>query len=267
MNEESLNQTPAPGPKMPVLFVGHGSPMNVIEDSRFTRAWEEQAARIPRPSAILCISAHWETDGTRVTALRKPITIHDFSGFPQELSLKQYPAPGSPELALAIQKLSREERIDEDFEWGLDHGSWGVLCRMYPDADIPVVQLSLDEAKTAALHYRMGKLLSPLRRQGVLVLASGNIVHNLGTIRWDDSAYEWAQEFDEIVKNRILQGDHKSLMQLRELGPSSIPSVPTTEHYMPLMYALALQEEGDSMEFFAEGVTMGSLSMRSVRIG
>ncbi len=257
----------AGGAKMPVLFLGHGSPMNAIEDSRFSRAWEESAGAIPKPRAILCISAHWETEGLKITAMRNPLTLHDFYGFPQELFQKQYPAPGSPELAQSIRQLITRARIEFDYEWGLDHGAWGVLCRMYPEADIPVVQLSIDENLNTLLHYKLARELAPLRNEGVLVLASGNIVHNLETMRLNDSAFDWALEFDEKVKNLILSGDHDALVRFRELGPSANLAVPSTEHYMPLMYALALQEAHEPVEFFAEGVTLGSISMRSLRIG
>jgi 4,5-DOPA dioxygenase extradiol len=252
---------------MPALFVGHGSPMNAIEENPFSQSWAEAAGSLPRPDAILCVSAHWETAGTRVTAMERPRTIHDFHGFPRPLFEVQYPAPGSPGLARLARETARGTPVREDSEWGLDHGAWSVLRRMFPSADVPVVQLSLDRTKPPAFHYALGRELRPLREKGVLILGSGNIVHNLGLMVWRDTAYGWAVEFDERVKGLILSGDHEAIVGYPELGEAARLSVPTNEHYLPLLYVLALQEEGDGIGFFAERVTLGSISMRSLRIG
>jgi 4,5-DOPA dioxygenase extradiol len=252
---------------MPALFVGHGSPMNAIEENEFSRAWADAAASLPRPEAILCISAHWETDGARVTAMERPRTIHDFIGFPRPLFEVRYHAPGSPELARVVRESVRTANVLEDSGWGLDHGAWSVLRRMYTAADVPVVQLSLDRTKEPAFHYALGRELSPLRENGVLIVGSGNLVHNLGRMVWQDTAFDWAVEFDERMKRLILSGDHAGIVRYPELGPTARLSVPTNEHFLPLLYVLALQGEGDGVGFFAEKVTLGSISMRSLRIG
>ncbi|HEX9206533.1 MAG TPA: 4,5-DOPA dioxygenase extradiol [Candidatus Deferrimicrobiaceae bacterium] len=252
---------------MPALFVGHGSPMNAIEENAFSRAWAEAAAPLSRPEAILCISAHWETAGTQVTAMERPRTIHDFHGFPRPLFEVRYPAPGSPGLARLVRETVRATPVEDDFRWGLDHGAWSVLRRMFPPAEVPVVQLSLDRTKDPAFHYALGRELLPLRKKGILIVGSGNIVHNLGRMVWKDTAYDWAVEFDERVKGLILSGDHEAIVGYPELGEAASLSVPSNEHYLPLLYVLALQEEGDRIGFFAERVTLGSISMRSLRIG
>ncbi len=253
--------------RMPALFVGHGSPMNGIEDNEFTRAWVEVAESLPMPRAILCVSAHWERDGTWVTAMDWPGTIHDFVGFPRQLFEVQYPAPGSPELAKLVQETVHGVRIDPDFEWGLDHGTWSVLCRMFPNADVPVVQLSLDRTGEPAFHYELGRQLRSLRRKGVLIVGSGNMVHNLRMIAWQDVAYDWAREFDEKLKELILARDHDSIISYQSLGEKAGLAVPTNEHLLPLLYVLGLQDDDDDVEFFADKVTLGSISMRSLRIG
>jgi 4,5-DOPA dioxygenase extradiol len=253
--------------RMPVLFVGHGSPMNAIEDNDFCRAWVEVARHLPRPRAILCVSAHWESDGTRVTAMPKPRTIHDFYGFPKELNTKQYPAPGSPELAETTRRTIRQTPVAPDLEWGLDHGTWAVLCRMFPQADVPVIQLSLDRRQPARAHYEIGRELAPLREQGVLIIGSGNMVHNLGLLEWSDEPFDWAVAFDAKLKDLILRRDHDALIQYEKLGPDSRKAVPTNEHYLPLLYALALQGKDERLSFFTEKVTLGSISMRGLRIG
>jgi len=258
---------PASDVKMPVLFVGHGSPMNAIEENGFSRAWADAAESIPRPRAVLCVSAHWETDGTLVSASERPGTIHDFFGFPRPLFEVSYPAPGAPELARLIVETVRGARVRPDPDRGLDHGAWSVLRRMYPEADIPVVQLSLDCAKGPAFHYELGKELAGLRREGVLIVGSGNIVHNLGVIVREDTAYDWAVEFDETVRRLILSGGHDAIVQYTDLGRAARLSVPTNEHFLPLLYVLALQDEGEGIRFFAGRVTLGSISMRSLRIG
>ncbi|HEY5909689.1 MAG TPA: 4,5-DOPA dioxygenase extradiol [Verrucomicrobiae bacterium] len=262
-----LAEAPETGTTMPVLFIGHGSPMNAIEDSEFSRAWADMARALPKPKAILCVSAHWQTAGTRVTAMEQPQTIHDFYGFPPALFEKRYPAPGSPELARMTQEMLHESGVKLDSEWGLDHGAWAVLCRMYPRADVPVVQLSLDERKSPADHYQLGEELKGLRKKGVLVIGSGNIVHNLREMAWEDTAYDWALEFDAKVKDLILSGDHKSIIESSKLGRSARLSVPTLEHYLPLLYVLGAQDKADGVSFFADKVTLGSMSMRSVRLG
>ena len=252
--------------KMPALFVGHGSPMNAIEESEFSRAWIEVGKTLPRPDAILCISAHWETGGTWVTAMERPETIHDFGGFPRALFEMQYSAPGSPELARLVQETVQKTEVRPDQAWGLDHGAWSVLCRMFPHADVPVVQLSLDRTQGPEFHYALGKQLRELRRRGVLIVGSGNIVHNLRLVSWQDSAYDWAIEFDETLKRLILAGDHDALVHYQGLGQSARLAIPTNEHYLPLLYILALQEEQENVRFFADRVTLGSMSMRSLWI-
>jgi len=252
--------------KMPVLFVGHGSPMNAIEDNEFSRAWVEAGKALPKPNAILSISAHWETSGTLVTAMEQPKTIYDFYGFPESLYEVKYPAPGSPELARLIQETVQKTQVRLDQAWGLDHGTWIVLSRMFPKADIPVVQLSLDRAQPPPFHYVLGKELRPLRNKGILIVGSGNIVHNLDMMAWQGKAYDWAIEFDEAIKRSILSGDHVSIMRYQDLGQAARLSVPTNEHYLPLLYALALQDGQERIRFFADGVTLGSISMRSLWI-
>ena len=263
----TLAAAPDTGATMPALFIGHGNPMNAIEDNEFSRAWAAVARSLPNPKAVLCISAHWETEGTRVTAMEKPKTIHDFYGFPPALFEKQYPAPGSPDLARMAQGMVRESAVELDSEWGLGHGAWSVLCRMFPDADVPVVQLSLDQKKQPALHYELGREVRGLRKKGVLIIGSGNIVHNLREMAWEDTAYDWALEFDAKVQELILSGDHKAIIDYSKLGRSARLAVPTLEHYLPLLYVLGTQDKADRVKFFAEKVTLGSMSMRSVRLG
>lgn len=253
--------------KMPVLFVGHGNPMNALEDNAFSRAWKDVVQGLPRPRAILCISAHWETNGTRVTAMAKPRTIHDFQGFPPELYARQYPAPGAPEWAEITRKTLRGMRVEPDMDWGLDHGTWAVLCRMFPKADVPVFQLSLDRTQSPAYHYQLGRSLAPLREQGLLIVGSGNMVHNLGMMEWTDQPLEWAVAFDAKLKDLILKRDHEALIRYEDLGPQAKLAIPTNEHYLPLLYALALQGKNEPLKFFAEGIALGSVSMRGVKIG
>lgn len=257
-------------PTMPALFVGHGNPMNAIEETVYAAAWRTAAATLPRPEAILCISAHWETEGTFVTAMAQPKTIHDFYGFPGELYQVQYPAPGSPQLARRVCELvtSTAVRMDAGYSWGLDHGAWSVLRRMYPEADIPVVQLSLDRSQHPRFHYDLGAELSRLRSEGVLILGSGNIVHNLRLLQWGAAEpYPWAAEFDRQATELIQAGEHDRLVAYPALGEAARLAIPTSEHYLPLLYVLALQQPGEPASFFAEGLTLGSISMRSLRIG
>lgn len=263
----SLADAPDAGVKMPVLFVGHGSPMNAIEDNEFSRAWAQAAKALPTPKAILCISAHWETNGTQVTAMARPRIIHDFHGFPGALFQKQYPAPGSPDLARLAQTIAHPNAIGLDLEWGLDHGAWSVLCHMFPQADIPVVELSLDRTKAPIWHYELGRDLARLRQKGVLIVGSGNVVHNLREIVWQDTALDWAIEFDARVAQAIQSRHHEALVHYESFGQAANLAIPTNEHYLPLLYVLAMQEDGEEVQFFAEKVTLGSISMRSLRVG
>lgn len=260
---------------MPVLFLGHGNPMNAIDDNPFSRGWREVVKTLPRPKAILCISAHWETWGTLVTAMEQPRTIHDFGGFPQELYKAQYPAPGSPWLARETQSMIKDTPVGSDEDWGLDHGCWSVLKPMYPQADIPVVQLSLDTAKTSQAHYDLAKELAPLRQQGVLIVGSGNMVHNLRRIvlrGYSMSDFnqpfglDWAIEANELFKKLINEKDHAALIDYPSLGKSVQLAVPTPEHYLPLLYVLALQQEGESVSYFNDQPVAGSLTMTSIKI-
>lgn len=255
--------------RMPVLFVGHGSPMNAIIDNAFSRAWAEVGARLARPSAILCVSAHWETPGVMVTAMERPRTIHDFHGFPPELHQKLYPAPGSPETAARTAAAITSAPVGLDQRWGLDHGAWSVLSRMFPRADVPVLQLSLDRARGPAGHFALARELRPLRERGVLIVGSGNIVHNLGRLdrRLADAGFDWAIEFDARVTDLIDRGDHQGLVEYARLGRAARLSVPTDEHYLPLLYALAVRDEGEPVVYFNEALTMGGISMRSLIIG
>jgi 4,5-DOPA dioxygenase extradiol len=255
------------GIKMPVLFVGHGSPTNAIEDNEFSRAWIEVGKALPKPRAIVCVSAHWETVGTHATAMEKPKTIYDFYGFPRPLYEVQYRAPGSPDLAQLARASVRKAEVRLDYDWGLDHGAWSVLCRMFPNADIPVVQLSLDRTLAPVAHYELGQDLKALRNNGVLILGSGNIVHNLRLMVWQDKSYDWALEFDDRMRGLILSGDHDSIVNYQGLGRAAQLSVPTNEHFLPLLYILALREKEEEVRFFADKVTLGSISMRSLWIG
>lgn len=271
----SLNQTlrelheafPFSDQKMPVLFVGHGSPMNALEDNEYSRGWAEAGRMLPKPNAILCISAHWETRGTLITGMEHPRTIHDFGGFPRELYEAQYPAPGSPALAQLTRETVQTTSVSFDNAWGLDHGTWSVLAQMFPDASIPVVQLSLDRTQGPAYHYALGQQLRALRNRGVLILGSGNIVHSFRGFTLQDIAYDWAIEFDETIKHLIEEGDHQQIIEYQRLGKAALLSIPTNEHYLPLLYTLALQEEQEAVRFFNEKVTLGTMSMRSVWIG
>ncbi len=251
------------GLRMPAIFVGHGSPMNGIENNAFAENWRDMATKIPRPKAILCISAHWETRGTRVTSMPLPRTIHDFGGFPEELYRLQYPAPGSAELARMVQGMLKGIPVILDSQWGLDHGTWIVLRRMYPGADIPVVQLSLDYEKSPQEHYSLAKKLSPLRDKGILLIGSGNIVHNLGIMTLDKDEYPWARTFDTTVATLIKEGSHAKLIDYPTI-PHADLAMPTNEHYLPLLYMLAVQQKWDKISFSAEQIVMGSVGMRSV---
>ena len=255
--------------KMPVLFVGHGNPMNAILDNSFTQGWTEITNDLPKPNAILCVSAHWETNGTFVTAMDRPKTIHDFYGFPQKLFDVQYPSPGAPAYAKEVQEVVETTEVKPDHEWGLDHGTWSVLVKMFPQADIPVFQLSLDYSKPAQFHYDLSQELASLRRKGVLIMGSGNIVHNLrmADLRNESNPYDWALEFDALSKNLIERREHKRLIEYQKLGKAAQLSIPTPEHYLPMLYAIALQEQGEEVTFFNEQMAFRSGSMRSFKIG
>ena len=256
--------------RMPAAFFGHGSPMNALERNRHTIAWERFGQRAPRPRGILCVSAHWYIRGTAVTTMLQPRTIHDFGGFPKALFEVQYPAPGDPALASRVKDLLTPTGVIEDSsEWGLDHGAWSVLKHVYPNADVPVVQLAIDRTKPLADHYELARRLAPLRDEGVLVVGSGNVVHNLGTVAWEPAAtpYPWATRFNEVVRSRLLANDHASLTNLSALGEDGARSIPTPEHYLPLLYVIALQQPGDRVEFLTDGIELGSISMLSVAVG
>lgn len=250
--------------RMPVLFLGHGSPMNAVADNGFTRSLAALGRRLPRPGAVLCVSAHWLTNGTTVTGMARPRTIHDFGGFPEELYRVEYPAPGSPELAAELARTLGAS-VDEG-EWGLDHGAWSVLRHAFPKADVPVVQLSLDAGASARRHFELGKKLRPLREKGILIVGSGNVVHNLRRIRWEEDAAPepWAVEFDAWVKSRLEARDFGALAGGLSAAPSGRISVPTREHYDPLLYVLGASDETDALRFEHEGIQNGSISMRSL---
>ncbi|MBV9269829.1 MAG: 4,5-DOPA dioxygenase extradiol [Candidatus Eremiobacteraeota bacterium] len=257
---------------MPVLFFGHGNPMNALDDNKYTRAWRSMAETLPRkPAAILAISAHWYVPFTGVTAMLKPRTIHDFGGFPQELHAYQYPAPGDPHLARrVIELLQPLNVIADDGEWGLDHGAWAVLCHAFPNADVPVVQLSIDEREAPRFHYELAKRLAPLRDENILVIGSGNVVHNLHAYGWGRHVpvpYDWATKFEKEVRLFLEARNHRPLIEYEELGEHAVLSAPTPDHYLPLLYVAALQGDADAVQFPVEGVDGGSVSMLSVRIG
>lgn len=252
---------------MPILFVGHGSPINAIEENAFSRGWEAVGKTLPKPRAILCISAHWETTGTRVTAMPEPATLYDFQGFPTTLYEVRYPAPGSPELARSIKADIPDTAVHLDSGWGFDHGAWSVLRRMFPEADVPVLQLSLDFDQPPAFHYQLGQNLKYLRSRGVLVIGSGNMVHNLRAMVWQDTAFDWALDFDARLAGHIAAGDHKALASYEILGDHAQMAVPTNEHFLPLLYVLGMQDSSDALTFFCDKVTFGSVSMRSLRLG
>ena len=256
---------------MPALFIGHGSPMNGIEDNEFSRDWEKLGQEIPLPKAVLCISAHWLTRGTYITAMPEPRTIHDFGGFPSELYDVQYPAPGEPKLAGEIKNIIQKTSAGLDHEWGLHHGTWSVVRRMYPEADIPVLQISIDYYRPPGYHYELAKELNTLRKKGVLIIGSGNMIHNLRMVAWDrinepGYGFDWALEMNENFKRLILEKDHEALINYNGLGQAAALSVPTPDHYYPLLYVLALQEDKESPKFFNDKTVAGSLSMTSVII-
>ncbi len=257
---------------MPVLFIGHGSPMNGIQDNEFSRRWTEMAKEIPTPSAVLVVSAHWFTQGTKITAMDFPKTIHDFGGFPQELFDVQYKAPGNPALAKEAGSLIQSGKVELDHDWGLDHGTWTVVRHMYPEAKIPVLQLSIDYTKAPRYHYELAKELNELRKKGVLIIGSGNMVHNLRMVAWDKLnddtyGYDWALQMNNTFKNLIIAGDHKPLVNYESLGREAKLAIPTPEHYLPLIYSLGLKSDRDAISFFNDKAVAGSLTMTSVKIG
>jgi 4,5-DOPA dioxygenase extradiol len=257
---------------MPVLFVGHGSPMNGIEDTEFSRRWTQMAKEIPTPKAVLVISAHWFTKGTQITAMDFPKTIHDFGGFPKELFAVQYPAPGNPALAKDTVQLLHSANVELDHDWGLDHGTWTIVRYMYPDANIPVLQLSIDYTKGPQYHYDLAKELYALRKKGVLIMGSGNMVHNLRMVAWDklndnEYAYDWATKMNNKFKELIQHGDHNPLINYSTLGKDALLAIPTPEHYLPLMYTLGVKGIKDNVSFFNDKAVGGSLTMTSVKLG
>ncbi|WP_435132597.1 4,5-DOPA dioxygenase extradiol [Formosa sp. A9] len=257
--------------RMPALFLGHGSPMNGIEDNEFVQGFKDQRELLDKPNAIIVISAHWETKGTFVTAMEHPKTIHDFGGFPKALYDVQYPAPGHPELANEITELIQpKDTVHLDHKWGLDHGAWTVVKHLFPDANVPIIQLSIDYTKPADYHYALAKQLKALRHKGVLIIGSGNIVHNLRQIAWnkinDYYAYDWAIEADSKIKSWILDGNHQALIDFKSHGTAFDLAIPTPEHYLPLLYTLGLQNKQDDILLFNDKPLAGSLTMTSVKL-
>lgn len=256
---------------MPVLFIGHGSPMNGIEDNEFSQRWTQMAKEIPTPAAVLVVSAHWFSNGTRITAMDFPKTIHDFGGFPQALFDVQYPAPGNPALAMETAELIYSAHVELDHDWGLDHGTWTVVRHMYPDAKIPVLQLSIDYSKPPQYHYDLAKELYGLRKKGVLIIGSGNMVHNLRMLSWQHMnnpgfGYDWALKMNDTFKQLITDGDYKPLINYDSLGAEAKLAIPTPEHYLPLLYSLGLKGNKDHVSFFNDKAVAGSLTMTSVLI-
>jgi 4,5-DOPA dioxygenase extradiol len=260
------------GQVMPVLFIGHGSPMNGIEDNEFSRRWTQMAKEIPTPAAVLVVSAHWFSKGTKITAMDFPETIHDFGGFPQELFEVQYPAPGNSALAKEAASLLHSAHVELDHDWGLDHGTWTIIRHMYPDAKIPVLQLSIDYTKSPQYHYDLAAELYALRKKGVLIIGSGNMVHNLRMVAWDKMnqpgfGYDWALNMNDKFKQLIADGNHQPLINFNSLGSEGRLAIPTPEHYLPLLYSLGLKSNKDDVSFFNDQAVAGSLTMTSVKIG
>ncbi|WP_233378282.1 4,5-DOPA dioxygenase extradiol [Maribellus sp. CM-23] len=256
---------------MPLLFLGHGSPMNAIEENEFTKGFRDISTRFEKPKAILCISAHWETRGTFVTAMEQPPTIHDFGGFPKALFDVQYPAPGSPELAEMTKELIQSTEVGLTEKWGLDHGAWSVIKHLYPDADVPVIEMSIDYSKGPEFHYQLGKELAALRRKGVLIIGSGNLVHNLRMVAWDKLetpgfAFDWALEARSKMNTWIMEGDHQSLVDYQKQGKAFQLAIPTPDHFLPLLYVLGLKEAKDEISLFNDKALGGSLTMTSAFI-
>lgn len=255
---------------MPAIFFGHGNPLNAIQHNGYTEAWRKIGREMPRPKAILCISAHWYIPGVAVTAIERPRTIHDFGGFPRELYEVQYPAPGSRELATRVSELLAPQNVLMDESWGLDHGAWSVLVHVFPDADIPVIQLSIDETRPASFHYDLAKRLAPLRDEGVLIMGSGNLVHNLHAYAWGRHGvepFDWALRFEQKARELMISGDHTPLIEYETLGRDAMLSAPTPDHYLPLIYVLGVKRDSDEVTFPVEGFDGGSISMTTVKIG
>ncbi len=261
----------SPSEKMPVLFLGHGSPMNAIEENEFVTGFRDVAATLPTPNAILCISAHWFTKGTRVTAMEMPRTIHDFGGFPDELFAVQYPAKGSPALAQTTKELLMPAEVSLDEKWGLDHGAWSVIKHLYPSADIPVIQLSIDYTQPAEYHFRLAQQLSSLRDKGVLIIGSGNIVHNLRLVDFanfhkDNYGYDWAIEARQLINDYLLNDNFQPLLDYEKQGQAFRLAIPSPDHYLPLIYSIALKEKAETISLFNDKLLAGSLSMTSLKI-
>jgi 4,5-DOPA dioxygenase extradiol len=257
--------------KYPALFLGHGSPMNAIEENQFVKGFRTISKTLPKPKSILCVSAHWFTRGTRITAMENPRTIHDFGGFPDELYEVQYPAKGDPFLAEEAKNLLLPEPVELDHEWGLDHGAWSVIKHLYPDADIPIIQMSIDFTKPAQYHFELSQKLKKLRHRGVLIIGSGNIVHNLRLVDWqnfdkDNHGHDWAIEAREILNKHILEGNFKALVEYEKLSTAIQMAIPTPDHYLPLIYTLGLKENNETLSLFNDKLVAGSLSMTSVII-
>lgn len=267
----SISSTFSNTDKMPVLFLGHGSPMNAIEENQFVTGFRNLAKTLPQPNAILCVSAHWFTKGTKVTSMEMPRTIHDFGGFPQALFDVQYPAKGSPELAVETQKILDPVMVELDEHWGLDHGAWSVIKHLYPNADVPVIQLSIDYTKSGQYHFELAQKLQALRYKGVLIIGSGNIVHNLRMVDFrnfdkDNYGYDWAIEARETVNNYLLDGNFQPLIDFEKMNKAVQLAVPTPEHYLPLLYTLGLKDKTDDLSLFNDKLLAGSLSMTSVKL-
>ena len=255
---------------MPAIFFGHGNPMNALQDSEWTRAWAAIGKNLPRPHAVLCISAHWYLPATLVTAMTSPRTIHDFGGFPRELYQVQYRAPGDPKLARRIQEMLMPSQVELDYSWGLDHGTWSVLLHVFPEADVPIVQLSIDETQPASFHFELGKRLAHLRNEGVLIVGSGNLVHNLHAYAWGKHVpepYDWAVRFETLAKELMMAGEFDALTNYEALGRDAQLAIPTPDHYLPLMYVLGTMNKDDLITFPVQGVDGGSVSMLAVCVG
>ena len=267
----SISSTFSNTDKMPVLFLGHGSPMNAIEENQFVAGFRNLAKTLPQPNAILCVSAHWFTNGTKVTSMQMPRTIHDFGGFPQALFDVQYPAKGSPELAVETKKILEPVHVDLDEHWGLDHGAWSVIKHLYPDANVPVIQLSIDYRKSGQYHFELAQKLQSLRHKGVLIIGSGNIVHNLRLVDFrnfdkDNYGFDWAIEARETINNYLLDGNFQPLMDFEKMNKAVQLAIPTPDHYLPLLYTLGLKEKSEELSLFNDKLLAGSLSMTSVKI-
>jgi 4,5-DOPA dioxygenase extradiol len=255
---------------LPAIFFGHGNPMNALMENGYTQGWRRLGEKTPRPKAILAISAHWFVPGSAVTVSTAPKTIHDFGGFPRELYQVQYPAPGDPDLARRVQQLLAPLPVALDNSWGLDHGTWSVLRHAYPLADVPVVQLSIDESRPAAFHFEIGRRLAPLREEGVLIAGSGNLVHNLHSYAWGPhmpSPYDWAVRFEQEAKEMMLAEEYKPLIEYEKIGQDAMLSIPTPDHYLPLLYVIATRQQGEAIAFPVEGMDGGSISMLTVQVG